>query len=795
MNPLAESRISPRELLKYLDESQITRYHWRTVLTTGMGFFTDAYDLFVIGTVTTMLQPIWHLSTWQLSLINSTSLLSAVIGALLFGTLMDKMGRRAIYGVEAILLTVGALLSAWSPNFLWLLISRFILGIGVGGDYPASAVIVSEFANRPNRGKLVTHVFAMQGLGLVAGPIATIAILHFGLSTNLAWRILLGLGALPALLAFYLRRGMTETPRFTLHVQKDSTKTASIVQTITGKNLRTLFASPDSPMANAASLMQPPFLKRLLATMLSWFLIDVAFYGLGVSSHLIVTLFLPHPTLLNITLLSLAIFVLFALPGYYIAAWRMDAMGRKTIQWLGFGVMAVCYGLIALNLAVLHQPVSLLILYGVAYFFIEFGPNTTTFIYPSELFPTHLRGRGHGFAAAGGKLGAFFAALLFPPILLAAGPRVLFLSLAITSLLGVLVTWRLLPEPKQRALEELNSMMRTDFMHRSFTRIMQSLLGDKLDEAITNEMATISGAEWVVLHRYHHEVETLVPISWHGQGTPPKTAYITNDLSVNLAQLRLPWAGPLENTLHKREIVVNNDLWQAPVPEKAGPGILNIMRSVAAFPLLEGDRVFGILSFWDRDPFTFSEERVSKLAIFVQIAGMALINAEQFTLMRDLAYTDALTKLPNRRGFEIELENRFVGKASGQGLAFAFAILDLDYFKDHNDRFGHQSGDTALQTIAVGLKRAMGNRGFAARLGGDEFIVCLEGVSNPEDAANALQTIIQQLPLNQFHLGVSTGLSLYPQEGTTYQELYRVADKRLYLAKQHQRGQIVGGDF
>ncbi|MDE3223193.1 MAG: MFS transporter, partial [Acidobacteriota bacterium] len=99
-----------------------------------MGFFTDAYDLFIIGTVTVILTPIFNLSTNQISLLNSISLLASVVGAITFGKLMDRLGRKRMYGVEVTILVVGALLSALSWNFTSLMIFRVLVGLGVGGD-------------------------------------------------------------------------------------------------------------------------------------------------------------------------------------------------------------------------------------------------------------------------------------------------------------------------------------------------------------------------------------------------------------------------------------------------------------------------------------------------------------------------------------------------------------------------------------------------------------------------------------------------------------------------------------
>ena len=129
----------------------------------GMGFFTDAYDLFVIGIVVVLLKPEWHLSTGQVSWLNSATLLASAFGAVLFGRIADILGRKRIYGYEVLILAIGALASAFAPNYTFLLICRVILGIGIGGDYPVSATIMSEYSGKKPRGRMVGLVFAMQG--------------------------------------------------------------------------------------------------------------------------------------------------------------------------------------------------------------------------------------------------------------------------------------------------------------------------------------------------------------------------------------------------------------------------------------------------------------------------------------------------------------------------------------------------------------------------------------------------------------------------------------------------------
>nr|MDA8342467.1 MFS transporter [Actinomycetota bacterium] len=288
-----------------LDEAPLSRFHTRSVFTAGMGFFTDAYDLFIIGVATTLIAPQWHLSSAQTGLVNSITLISAFVGAFLFGRVADVFGRKKIYGLEAALMVGGAIASAFAPDLIWLLVFRFILGIGVGGDYPMSATLMTEFSNRKNRGRLVGMVFAMQGLGTVAGYVAGLALLSAHVPDGDTWRILLGLGALPAASVLYMRRRMPESPRYTDAVLGDTGEAARDIEGYSDGVVRVPELSGPSRAAPAAVplggnarrrgsmrlatfLSTPRYLLLLLGTAGSWFVFDYAYYGNSVSAPLIV---------------------------------------------------------------------------------------------------------------------------------------------------------------------------------------------------------------------------------------------------------------------------------------------------------------------------------------------------------------------------------------------------------------------------------------------------------------------------------------------------------------------------
>src|ERR1700689_167024 len=217
-----------------LDEAPLGKSHLRAVVASGMGFFTDAYDLFVIGIASALITKDWNLSSDRLALLNSTMLAAAFLGALVFGRYADKVGRKRVYWLVAVIMIAGALGSAFAQSYWMLIAFRFVLGFGVGGDYPVSAVMVSEYANRKDRGKLVGMVFGTQALGLIIGPLVALALLGSGVSNDVVWRILLALGAVPAAAVIYLRCRMPESPRYQIQVQGKAGQAASRMSAFTG---------------------------------------------------------------------------------------------------------------------------------------------------------------------------------------------------------------------------------------------------------------------------------------------------------------------------------------------------------------------------------------------------------------------------------------------------------------------------------------------------------------------------------------------------------------------------------
>jgi len=471
---------SPEDTLRQLDESQLSGFHFKTVITAGMGFFTDAYDLFIIGVVSTILKNTWHIDTIQISLLSSTALLAAALGAIVFGRIADRLGRKFVYGYELLILAAGAIASAFSPNVIWLLIFRFILGMGIGGDYPVSATLMSEYSNRYDRGKLITLVFSTQALGLIFGPLLTVLLLSTGVNQDLTWRILLGVGAIPALATFWLRRQIAESPRFAL-AHGNVKEAEQAIERVVGRradgkngsgklqeieqinpNIK-IVEDGDGVRVQAGRKLSARNLfttRHLLIWLIgaagTWFLLDLAYYGTTVSTPLVIKLFSPQTTLIENMLYTLLIFVVAALPGYIVAALTIDQLGRKRIQLMGFAMMVLSYGLLFLFPVLTQIAWTFLLLYGLSYFFTEFGPNVTTFVLPAEIFPVEARTTAHGISAAVGKVGAFIGAFLFPILLNDPAfrlPGAMGVA-AIVALAGFGLTF-ILPEPDHKSLETI----------------------------------------------------------------------------------------------------------------------------------------------------------------------------------------------------------------------------------------------------------------------------------------------------------------------------------------------------
>ncbi|GAB2210199.1 hypothetical protein Droror1_Dr00015459 [Drosera rotundifolia] len=454
------------QVLNALDVAKTQWYHFTAIIIAGMGFFTDAYDLFSISLVTKLLGRIYYtdissgkpgsLPPNVAASVNGVAFCGTLAGQLFFGWLGDKMGRKRVYGMTLMLMIVCSIASGLSFGheakgvMATLCFFRFWLGFGIGGDYPLSATIMSEYANKKTRGAFIAAVFAMQGFGnLTGGIIALIVGSAFKAKypapsfeenaaaslvpeADFVWRIILMFGSVPAILTFYSRMKMPETARYTALVAKNAKQAASDMAKVLQVEIADEQEKVDeitSQPRNEFGLFSKEFAKRhglhLLGTMTTWFLLDIAFYSQNLFQKDIFSAvgWLPAAKsmsalgeLFKVARAQTLISLCGTVPGYWFTVAFIDIIGRFKIQLMGFAMMAVFMFGLAIPYNHWKHPdnrIGFIVMYGLTFFFANFGPNATTFVVPAEIFPARLRSTCHGISAASGKAGAIVGAFGF----------------------------------------------------------------------------------------------------------------------------------------------------------------------------------------------------------------------------------------------------------------------------------------------------------------------------------------------------------------------------------------------
>jgi PHS family inorganic phosphate transporter-like MFS transporter len=368
----------------------------RDTITAGVGFAADSYDLFVIGIVLVIMKELYGGSNSDASVVGSSSLAMAVIGQLLFGYLATRFGRVKLFIATLVLIIVGTLLSAAVFQtdsvsiFAMLAVTRCILGLGIGGEYPLAATITKEKNSGKSNHKTVL-VFSMQGVGIMVAALMFLLLVSFGTAPEALFRLLLGFGAIPGLATIYWRVKMTETGAFL------------------GVDDRKLHWADWKQNARA-----------LCGTAGTWFLFDITFYGNGMFAAAILdaqnqgmafTDRLTRTSLFNLVVAAIG-FV-----GYILARYTIDRFNKRTQQIVGFVVVALVFAVLGMIQRQVEGNLYIFApIYGLTFLFSNWGPNTTTYVLPTIVFRARVRPFFHGIAAAAGKLGAVVGAAMVVPI-------------------------------------------------------------------------------------------------------------------------------------------------------------------------------------------------------------------------------------------------------------------------------------------------------------------------------------------------------------------------------------------
>ncbi|OQP16464.1 MFS transporter [Geobacillus zalihae] len=382
----------------------------------GLGWLFDAMDVGMLSFLMAALQKDWNLTASQVGWIGSVNSIGMAVGALVFGLLADRIGRKNVFIVTLLLFSIGSGLSALTTTLAAFLALRFLIGMGLGGELPVASTLVSEAVPAADRGRVVVLLESFWAGGwLLAALISYFVIPVYG------WRTALWLAAIPALYAIYLRLRLPDSPRFAA-AQKEETVWSNIVK-----------------------VWSAPHRKETVMLWLLWFCVVFSYYGmfLWLPSVMVMKGFSLIKSFEYVLIMTLA-----QLPGYFSAAWLIERAGRKFVlvtYLLGTALSAYFFGT--------AESLVGLMASGIFLSFFNLGAWGALYTYTPEQYPTSIRATGAGMAAAFGRIGGIFGPLLVGS-LVAQGVSVtaIFTLFCLSVLVAVLAVAVLGSETKQQEL-------------------------------------------------------------------------------------------------------------------------------------------------------------------------------------------------------------------------------------------------------------------------------------------------------------------------------------------------------
>lgn len=389
----------------------------------GVGWLFDAMDVGILSFVIAALAIDWDLSKTEMGWIGSINSIGMAVGALVFGALADKVGRKQIFMWTLILFSLASGLSAFTTTLGAFMALRFLVGMGLGGELPVASTLVSESVEAKERGRVVVLLESFWAAGwLVAALISYFVIPAF--SQSIGWRVALLLTALPAIYAIYLRWHLPDSPQFTVKLK---TKKTSILQ-----NIRNVWSEK--------------YARSTLMLWVLWFTVVFSYYGmfLWLPSVMVGKGFDMITSFKYVLIMTLA-----QLPGYFTAAWFIEKFGRKFVlvsYLIGTAVSAFIFGS--------AETMGILLLSGMLLSFFNLGAWGALYAYTPEQYPAIIRGTGAGMAAAVGRVGGIFGPLLVGS-LLTAGYKIgfIFSIFCVAIIIGIISVVFLGKETKQIELE------------------------------------------------------------------------------------------------------------------------------------------------------------------------------------------------------------------------------------------------------------------------------------------------------------------------------------------------------
>ena len=392
-------------ILQRLEALPVGSFQYKLLFVTGLGWLFDSMDTGLIAFILPVLAKEWALTTGQMGLIGSIGLIGMALGAIMAGTIADRIGRKKVFTITVLLYSVSTGLCALSWSYASLLVFRFLVGFGLGGELPVAATLMSEYAPARLRGRFIVLLESFWAIGwIVAACIAYFLIPVYG------WRMAFVIGALPAFYVILIRLHMPESVRFLLSKGRVE-EARSIVMSLEERlhvPVAPFSKEPETVVEKQAtsfsSLWRKPFIVRTVMLWLVWFGIVYSYYGIfmWLPSLVYQQGFTVVKTFEYVLIMTLA-----QLPGYYCAAWLVDVVGRKytlSLFLLCSGIASYFFG---------HSDTAgMIMLWGAIMSFFNLGAWGVIYTYTPELYPTSIRALGSGWAAGIGRIGGMAAPVL-----------------------------------------------------------------------------------------------------------------------------------------------------------------------------------------------------------------------------------------------------------------------------------------------------------------------------------------------------------------------------------------------
>lgn len=434
------------------DAKKLQRFQRKVAFVSAGGTFLDGFDLTIIAVAMPLILKNWDITAGEQSLIVASAIVGSFIGASWLGNLTDKFGRKAMYIVDLLAFVIFAALSAFSTGVWQLVIFRFLLGVGIGADYPISATLVSEFSSTKSRGKSGTFLGMMWFVGAVVAYISGIIMLPLG---DNAWRYMILLGAVFAIIIFIFRIGLPESPRWL--VSKGREKEAeAIMYEMTGH--QTVIEPNTEKKYPLRYLFSSALFKRTFFVCGFWFCYAIAYYGISMYTPTLMSAFTKGS--LHETYIASSVVSLLGLIGALIGSNLVDGWGRRPLILTSFTGLTIGLLLLAIN----PEPtlIFLVVLFSVAVLFANMGGGILNFVYPTELFPTSIRASAAGFATSVSRIGSILGTLVFPNFVAWWGNSSALWFFTVIGFCGLVISFALAPETKGKKLEEINQDLKGD---------------------------------------------------------------------------------------------------------------------------------------------------------------------------------------------------------------------------------------------------------------------------------------------------------------------------------------------